>query len=209
MKLVNLIAAALLVLTGSAASAADPQSMTIIAKSDTRYECDDLQICSIYFLSAFAEEDRAYIASGTIGYARLEGRMGFAPFTRIVVGERTEDNALPVPISHAVITGANELSTDDFEGVALARPESPETVITRYALMDKSEKRSFADLLVTKSLLLSFNLGESGKRYSIPVDLTFEELDKDGKEKNSNKTLLDFYACSAAMAKITRGESGK
>ncbi len=209
MKLVNLIAAALLVITGSGVSAAGTESMTIIAKSDTRYEGDDLKICSIYFLSAFADEDRGYIASGTIGYARLEGRMGFAPFTRIIVGERTEGNALPIPISKTVITGAHELSTDDFEGVALANPESPDAVIIRYALMDKSEKRSFADLLLTKSLLLSFNLGENGKRYSIPVDLTFEEFDKDGKEKNSNKTLLDFYACSAAMAKITRDKNGK
>lgn len=209
MKLVNLVAAAILVLTGSAANAADTQSMTIIAKSDTRYEGGDLKICSIYFVSAFADEDRPYIASGTIGYVRNDGQPGFAPFTRIIVGDRTEGNALPIPISNTIITGANELSTDNFEGVALANPESPEAVITRYALMDKSEKRSFADLLVTKSLLLSFNLGENGKRYSIPVDLTFEELDQDGKEKNSNKTLLDFYACSAAMAKITRGKSGE
>lgn len=209
MKLVNLIPAALLVLTGSAASAADPQSMTIIAKSDTRYEGDDLKICSIYFVSAFADEDRAYIASGTIGLVRNDEQPGFAPFTKVIVGKRTEDNALPIPISHAVVSGESALSTEDFESVDLANPESPESVMTRYALMDKSKKMVFTELLVGKSIILSFNLGENGKRYSIPVDLTFEGLDKDGKTKNSNTTLKDFHVCSAAMAQTTRSRIGK
>lgn len=222
MKLVNLIAAALLALTGSSANASSTQSVTIIAKSDTRYNDGNLKMCSIYFLTAFADEeqaDRAYIASGTIGSVFNDGRPGFTPFTKVIVGERTEDNvkaldaaevpAAPIPISRVVINGENELSTDDFESAVLANPESPESVMTRFALMDKKRKWSFAELLVGKSIILSFNLGENGRRYSIPVDLTFEGFDKDGKEKRSNKALMDFHACSAAMAQIARSKIDK
>ena len=216
MKLVNIIATALLVLTGSAASAAGTQSVTIFAKSDTRYDDGNLRICSVQFSSIFADGvplNRAYFAEGTIGFMFNDGRPSFAPFTKISVSERMERDgkvtALPTPISNVLIKGEREISTDDFESATLENPENPNSVLARYALTDKNKKWSFADLLVGKSIILSFNLGANGKRYSIPVDLTLEGVNKDGKEQHSNKALLDFYACLGSMTRIVRGEIGK
>jgi hypothetical protein len=213
MKLVNLIAATLLALTGSAANASSTQSVTIFAKSDTRYDDGNLKMCSIQFSTIFADGvpiDRAYFAEGTIGFVFNDGRPGFAPFTKIAVGERMERDgkvtALPTPISSVLINGEGKISTNDFESATLENPENPASVLARYALTDKSKKWSFADLLVGKSIKLSFNLDANGKRYSIPVDLTLEGVGKDGKEKHSNKALLDFYACTSAMSRIARGQ---
>lgn len=216
MKLINIIAAALLVLTGSTASAAGTQSVTIFAKSDTRYDDGNLKMCSVQFSAIFADAvplNRAYFAEGTIGFIFNDGRPSFAPFTKISVGERMERDgkvtALLTPISRVVIKGEGKISTDDFESADLDNPENPNSLLARYALTDKSNKWSFADLLVGKSIILSFNLGANGKRYSIPIDLTLEGVDKEGKEKHSNKELLDFYACTGAMSRIARSQIGK
>ena len=61
MKLVNLIAATLLALTGSAANASSTQSVTIFAKSDTRYDDGNLKMCSIQDLIAYRRKSERLV----------------------------------------------------------------------------------------------------------------------------------------------------